>query len=96
VTHVDNTFKGWSCSVNYFFVYVDQTTKEIFVNRDCRVNFEGKVGPIGYTDNYQPVLDNVPTAPTITCVKKRCLCGICTPKASTKETYDTIIKKYLN
>lgn len=94
-THVDNTFKGWSCSVNYFFVYVDQTTKEIFVNKDCQVNFEGKVGPIGYTDNYQPVLDNVLTAPTITCVKKRCLCGICTPKSSTKEEYDTIIKKYL-
>ena len=31
----------------------------------------------------------------ITCKKSACWCGLCTPKANTKTTFDTIMKKYL-
>lgn len=101
-THIDNTFKGWSCGVNYFFVFIKQATKEIFVNKDCRMNFDGKVGPIGTLDNYKQLLKNLEkdldndTLPTIVCDKKQCWCGICAPKASTKETFNEILQKYLD
>lgn len=101
LTHVDNKFKGWSCGVNYFFVFVKQVTREIFINKDCQVNFDRKVGPIGSLDNYQSLLIQLDrdlknkTLPIIECVKDRCLCGICTPKASDELTYAKIIKKYL-
>lgn len=101
-THVDNQFKGWSCGVNYFFVFIKQVTKEIFVNKDCQMNFDGEVGPIGTLDNYKEILEKLEkdlennTLPVITCAKKRCLCGICAPKASTKEIFNNIIEKYID
>jgi MoaA/NifB/PqqE/SkfB family radical SAM enzyme len=101
-THVDNTFKGWSCSINYFFVFIKQATKEIFVNKDCQMNFDRKVGPIGTLDNYKDILDKLEkdmannTLPTIICAKKQCWCGICAPKAANKEKFDEIIKNYIN
>lgn len=101
-THVDNKFKGWKCGVNYFFVFIKQSTKEIFTNKDCQMNFDGKVGPIGTLDNYKDLLISLTqqleegTLPIITCAKKSCLCGICAPKASTQEKFDEIFKKHLN
>jgi pyruvate-formate lyase-activating enzyme len=100
-THVNNKFKGWTCGVNYFFVFVKQSTKEIFVNKDCKMDFNGNVAPIGNLDSYQQLLDTTrlqlekdePYA--ITCAKKTCLCGICSPKASTREKFNEIIKKYV-
>jgi len=99
-THIDNTFKGWTCGANYFFVHVKQLTREIFVNKDCLVNFEGEIGNIGTLDNYEEMLVdleaklNSDNKPVLTCVKSRCLCGICTPKAKTKEQFNEIFRKF--
>lgn len=101
VKYVDNKFKGWSCGVNYFYVFIKQNTKEIFTNKDCQMGFNGKVEPIGHLDNYQELLDYTKTnlendtLPTITCAKRTCLCGICAPKAKDKETFDRIFAKYV-
>jgi organic radical activating enzyme len=97
---MDNKFTGWSCSVNWFFVYVKQVTQEVFVNKDCKMNFDGTVGPIGSLTNTAEILNTLAnqldtgTLPVIQCNKSHCLCGLCAPKAKTLETYNTIIKKY--
>jgi len=97
---VGNKFPDWFCSVNHFFVYVKQVTKEIFVNKDCKMNYDGSVGPIGHLSNYQKLLDDTKkqlltnTIPVIQCKKQRCYCGLCAPKAESKIDYDKIIKKY--
>jgi len=96
----DNSFVDWSCGVNYFFVYARQTTKEVFINKDCKMNYDGEVGPIGTLDDTDLILSDLrerlkqPTV-AITCKKSACWCGLCTPKANTKTTFDTIMKKYL-
>lgn len=95
-----NTFPGWSCSVDKFFIFVKQITKELFFNKDCRMRYDGTVGPFGYLDDAEKILkdleDNIKnnTMPTITCAKKRCWCGLCAPKAETPEIYQNIMKKY--
>jgi len=97
---VGNKFPDWFCSVNHFFVYVKQVTKEIFVNKDCKMNYTGSVGPIGHLSNYQKLLDDTKqqlstdNMPVIQCKKQRCYCGLCAPKAESKTDYDKIIKKY--
>ena len=98
----NNNFQGWSCSVNYFFLYISQADRTIFTNKDCRMNFNGSVGPIGTLDNTQELikftkqhLENS-TLPVIVCKKTQCLCGLCAPKAKTSATYNKIMKKYLN
>ena len=98
---VANKFPDWYCSVDRFFLYVKQTTGEIFVNKDCKMNFDGKVGRIGLLSQAQELLDwtkenlNNHTMPVIQCKKYKCVCGLCAPKAQTLSEYQQIMKKYI-
>ncbi len=90
-----NNFKGWHCSVDKFFLYIRQTTGEVFTNKDCRMNFDGGVGPIGNLKNTKEIIDKVcKGTDTIVCKKSRCWCGLCAPKAATKELFNEINRKY--
>lgn len=98
--YVQNKFPGWSCSVNWFFVYIKQVTKEVFVNKDCRMDFDGNVGPIGHLNKANELLQDLEikltskTLPTIKCKINRCQCGLCAPKAEKQEYFDKIMEKY--
>lgn len=97
---VENKFPDWYCSVNEFFVYVKQVTGEIFVNKDCMMNFDGTVGPIGILKESNKLLEwtkknlEHKTMPVIQCKKTTCFCGLCAPKAATREEFDNLIEKY--
>ena len=91
---VSNKFTGWYCSVNHFFLYVKQVNGEVYVNKDCKMNFAGSVGPIGSLNNIGPMLEQARKPTTIQCAKERCYCGLCAPKAENLDTYQTIMRKY--
>jgi pyruvate-formate lyase-activating enzyme len=92
---VVNKFKGWHCSVDEFFLYIRQTTGEVFTNKDCRMNFSNQIGPIGNLNNTQKIIDRIKSeTATIVCKKRSCWCGICAPKAKNKSDYDKIMSKY--
>ena len=93
---VSNKFPGWYCSVNHFFLYVKQVNGEVYVNKDCKMNYDGTVGPIGNLNDIAPILAQArdPDKPIIRCAKERCLCGLCAPKAEYSDTYQTIMRKY--
>ena len=93
---VNNQFPGWSCSVNHFFLYIRQLTGEVFTNKDCRMNFDGEVGPIGNLAQPQHMLEQAKNTqrPTIRCAKSHCWCGLCAPKAHDQHTYKIIMEKY--
>lgn len=98
---VHNRFPDWYCSVNHFFLYVKQVNGEIFVNKDCMMNFDGTIGPIGHLSDTQKLIDKTSTwiktntMPVIQCKKNRCDCGLCAPKAETSEEYNKIFRKYI-
>ncbi len=98
--YVQNKFPDWYCSVNHFFLYVKQVNGEVFVNKDCKMNFDGQVGPIGMLDNTELILSTLrdqlgsDSLPVIQCKKQNCLCGLCAPKAKDQKTYNSIMKKY--
>jgi hypothetical protein len=94
--YVSNKFPGWYCSVNYFFLFVKQVTQEVYVNKDCKMNFNGTVGPIGSLSNTQAIIDFAKRTdrPTIQCARYLCRCGLCAPKAADQDIYKTIMKKY--
>jgi hypothetical protein len=98
---VDNHFPNWYCSVNHFFLYIKQVTGEIFVNKDCKMNFDGSIGPIGHLTESASMIERLrndlatQTLPVIQCKKSRCLCGLCAPKSKTLEGYHDIMDKYL-
>ena len=98
--YVGNKFPDWYCSVNHFFLYVKQVNGEVFVNKDCKMNFDGKVGPIGTLSNTQQILSTLrdqldtDSMPVIQCKKYNCFCGLCAPKAKDLSTYHSIMEKY--
>ena len=93
---VANKFPGWYCSVDQFFLFVKQVNGEVYVNKDCKMNYDGTVGPIGNLNNVEPILEQArdPNRPIIRCAKSRCVCGLCAPKAADLDTYKTIMRKY--
>lgn len=97
----DNNFHGWRCAVNWFFLFIRQDTGEIFSNKDCRMNFDGTVSPLGYLDKWQELLLETKRRldsdllPAMTCAKSRCLCGLCAPKARTQEDFIKIMDKHV-
>ena len=98
--YVDNKFPDWYCSVNHFFLYVKQVNGEIYVNKDCKMNFDGAVGPIGNLNDTKAILSKLKnqfdtnSMPVIQCKKYNCICGLCAPKAKNLNTYNSIMKKY--
>ena len=98
--YVENKFPDWYCSVNHFFLYVKQVNGEVYVNKDCKMNFNGSVGPIGNLNNINAILSKLKkqldtnTMPVIQCKKYNCWCGLCAPKAKNLETYNKIMEKY--
>lgn len=95
-----NHFKGWTCSVNWFFLYIKQRTGDIYVNKDCKMNFDGIIGPIGNLNNTRELLDKTRLQlengiPFMTCAKEVCFCGLCAPKAKTREQFAQVFSKYV-
>jgi pyruvate-formate lyase-activating enzyme len=95
-----NNFKEWYCSVNQFFLYIRQVTGEVFTNKDCKMNLEGEIAPIGYLNKSDNILEKLKnmietnTLPVIRCKKSSCWCGLCAPKAKELQDFNRIIKKY--
>jgi len=98
--YVGNHFPDWYCSVNHFFLYVKQVNGEVYVNKDCKMNFDGTVGPIGNLHSTKEIIltlkDQLATKslPVIQCKKQNCLCGLCAPKAKHLDAYGSIMEKY--
>jgi hypothetical protein len=96
---IDNRFADWYCSVNQFFLFVKQLNGEVYVNKDCKMTFDGTVGPIGNLSNPDVIINTLKEQmtkgqPVIQCKKSSCHCGLCAPKAKNLDTYRSIMKKY--
>jgi organic radical activating enzyme len=98
--YVKNNFYGWTCSVNHFFLFIRQVDGSIFTNKDCAVNFDNEIGPIGNINEFDKLINYTKSnmlsnsLPDIVCPKTKCLCGLCAPKAKEPDTYHNIMRKY--
>jgi organic radical activating enzyme len=92
VSLVDNHFKDWFCKVNYYFLHIEEHTRNVFHHQTCQATFTGR-GPIGSLDNTESILADVERyladPKPIICPNERCGCGTCVPKA--KEYVDYLL-----
>jgi MoaA/NifB/PqqE/SkfB family radical SAM enzyme len=92
-------FKDWYCSVNWFFLFVQQLTGNVYTNKDCRMRFDGTIGPIGNMNNYDEILTTLKqqfdskSMPVIRCAKSICMCGYCAPKAESLDNFKDLINR---
>ena len=97
-TYVDNTnFFGYQCLVNWYFLYINQESRDIYHHQTCMVNLDNDVAPIGNLDESDKIIDRLKNyssveeaMPVISCPKTFCGCGMCVDKMDT--SYD--IKKH--
>jgi pyruvate-formate lyase-activating enzyme len=92
-------FTGWSCSVNWFFLFVQQLTGSVYTNKDCRMSTTGNVEPLGNIKESYKIINLLKDQlgnnkmPVIQCKKQVCLCGYCAPKAEKLDDFMELIKR---
>lgn len=95
-------FEGWYCSVNWFFLHIEQQTGEIYHHQTCQAKFGGKRGSIGNLADTEAILaplrENIAnnTMPVIVCPNKICGCGLCTPKAKSLDDFKKILPPHVS
>jgi MoaA/NifB/PqqE/SkfB family radical SAM enzyme len=94
-------FKGWHCSVNWFFLHVEQQTGLVYHHQTCQAKLDGTRGHIGILSNTEKIIEELAdriinkTMSTVICPNTLCGCGLCVPKSKHKETYNNIIENSL-
>jgi pyruvate-formate lyase-activating enzyme len=91
-------FRGWSCSVNWFFLFVRQLDGAVYTNKDCETSTTGLVEPLGNLSNTDAIVQTLKqqlngSMPIIKCVKPICMCGFCAPKAESELEFLELIKR---
>lgn len=102
-TFVDlREFKGWECSVNWFFLHLEQQTDSVFHHQTCQAKFDGTRGPIGKISEGNKIIEDLKeklknnSMPTIVCPKHTCGCGLCAPKSKYNENYRDVLKNHID
>lgn len=94
---VDTHFKGWFCSVNKYFLHIDQHTGNVYHHQTCQALHDGLRGPVGTLKDTDSILAyaNANKDRTIICPNERCGCGMCVPKSKDFVEYEMILGKNL-
>ena len=98
-------FSGWYCSVNWFFLHLEQQTDTITHHQTCQARFDRTRGAIGTISNYSSIIEKLEQniqnkkMPLIICPLKkdeRCRCGLCTPKSCDVFIFKELIEKHID
>lgn len=102
-TFVDfRNFKGWYCSVNWFFLHLEQQTDRVFHHQTCQAQFGQTRGPIGKISEGKKIIEDLKhrletkTMPTIVCPKHTCGCGLCAPKSAYHKNYEKVLESHVD
>lgn len=100
VPREDNSYTGYHCSANQFFLMADSHTKNFYTNKDCHVTMNGDRGPIATQDTMDDYIDDMESKLStdsnlfLKCVQKTCNCGMCAPKARSREDLIDVMRIY--
>ena len=81
-------FLGWSCMVNWYFLFLNSELDAVYTHQTCGVNLNGKVAPLGKISEFDKIIDELSiglfsqNVPMITCPKDFCGCGMCITKSN--------------
>jgi len=95
-------FKGWNCSVNWFFLHLEQQTDSVYHHQTCQARLDGTRGPIGKISEGKKLIQSLKrklktgTMPTVICPKQTCGCGLCAPKSMHKQKYLDVLSNHID
>lgn len=93
---VNNWFKDWYCTVNWYFLHIEQDTGNVFHHQTCQATHKSR-GPIGNLNDSNKILSDLKTRLSgpikpIICPNQRCGCGMCVPKAKNIDDFEKLWK----
>lgn len=92
-------FFGWSCMVNWYFLFLNSELDAVYTHQTCGVNLDGDVAPLGKISNFDEIIDQLAdnlykkNIPMIKCPKTFCGCGMCITKS--KNNISTMFEKHV-
>ena len=95
-------FKDWYCSVNWYFLHIDQQLDAVYTHQTCQATFNKIRGPIGKISKWEDIISDLKykidskNVPIIVCPNKICGCGLCTPKSKTIDILQNSMESVLN
>lgn len=95
-------FKGWTCSVNWFFLHIEQQTDSVFHHQTCKAKFDGTRGPISSLSDFDSYIEQLEKQllahelPSIVCTKQTCGCGLCAPKSANESEYKNLVSSHID
>lgn len=101
VKFINTNFENWYCSVDWFFLYIDQDMDEVYHHQTCKALYDKTRGAVGRLSESQRLVDELklrlsqPEIKPIICPNPRCGCGMCVPKARDEQDFKTIMTDIL-
>ena len=102
-TFVDfRNFKGWHCSVNWFFLHLEQQTDSVYHHQTCQATFDQTRGPIGKISEGNKIIESLKqkleskNMPSVVCPKHTCGCGLCAPKSVHLDNYKETLARHVD
>jgi MoaA/NifB/PqqE/SkfB family radical SAM enzyme len=95
-------FKNWHCSVNWYFLHIEQQTDSVYHHQTCQAKFDKTTGPIGKISQGEIIVTELvnnlsnKNMPVIVCPNTFCSCGMCTPKSTNKEKLLTNLSRVVD
>lgn len=99
VKMIDTRFKDWFCTINFYFLHIEQHTGNVYHHQTCQATFNGR-GPIGNLKDTAAILEAtkiyLENPKPIVCPNNRCGCGMCVPKAKNYDDFKPIWDNLVN
>jgi len=95
-----DSWQGWKCSANQFFLFMDCVSRKFHTTKDCWVRPDGTRGALATIETMDKFIEETKAKLKIspeyflTCVQKTCMCGTCAPKSSTSAGLAKVMKSY--
>lgn len=89
VSFINTNFKDWYCSVDKYFLHIEQHTGNVYHHQTCQALHNGQRGPIGNLKDTDKILmyKKENKNKIIVCPNERCGCGMCVPKSKNLEDF---------
>lgn len=99
---VNTNFENWYCTVDWYFLYIDQDMGEVYHHQTCKALYNKTRGPLGNLSDSEKLLSELKERLSkdipdpIVCPNFRCGCGMCAPKAKDWDDFVMIQKELIN
>lgn len=94
-------FKDWYCSVNWFFLHIEQQSDLIYHHQTCQARLDGTRGAIGTLSEHEKIVEDLrrkiesKSMPVVKCPNTKCGCGLCAPKAKNHDKFSELISNHI-